>query len=201
MSLVTPLFFTYPALVVAVQAIRDRARPAPPLLRGLALNLAGVGLTAGTTPTTFHPLGVLFALLGGGACAAMILLAESSIRRYGEQETTRAMAAVAVPMSAAAAALFGAPLPDALPLGGWIAVLASCVLYGGSALLFFAGMRRAGAAAAASLSTLEPAVAVLAGCLLLGERPSRLALLGTALILGSLPLLEPPRPPPAAPES
>jgi drug/metabolite transporter (DMT)-like permease len=197
-SVVTPLFFTYPAIVSSVQAMKNRVRPSGSFLLALVLALAGVSLTVWSTRTPFHPLGILFALTGGGACAAMLLLAEASMAQYGEQEMLRGMASVAIPMSALAAVL-GEPIRDSIPFVGWLGVLLSCLLYAGSAVMFFGGMGRVGASAAALISTLEPAVAVLAGVLLLREPSSWTSLLGTAVILIALLLIvcEPAKRPPA----
>lgn len=184
-SVVTPLFFSYPAIVTAVQLVKRQRRFHPVLLLSLVLSLAGVTLTAYSGWGDIRLIGLVLAIASGAACAALILLSASLLTELGEPLTLLGMAALAIPLSAGIA-WFGAPLPSSVSLLGLLGVLVSGVLYAGSAILFFLGMGQTGATTAALLSTLEPAVAVVVGFLLLGEPMSRMAVVGAAITVSAL---------------
>jgi drug/metabolite transporter (DMT)-like permease len=88
------------------------------------------------------------------------------------------------------AAVTGRVDPD-LKMSGWfwltcVAVVSTVV----ATLSFFAGLRRTGASATAILSTFEPVVTTALATLTLGESLSGVQLLGGALVLTSVVMLQ-----------
>jgi inner membrane transporter RhtA len=127
------------------------------------------------------PVGVGFALLAGAGWAGYILLSQ----RLGAAAPGLAGLAVAVAAGAVVAAVpgiaqGGAQLldPRVLALGTAVGVLSSAVPYA----LEFLALRRLPAATFGILMSLEPAVAALAGLLVLGEGLQPVQIAGIVLV-------------------
>ncbi len=180
-SLVSLVLYLYPVLVAVLAAAVFRERLTTPKLAALALAVAGAVLTIG---------------FGGRGSAAGVILAGCAALVYSIYIVAGArlmrivppLPAAAVVITCAAvvyagiAALRGPHWPGTAT--GWLAlsamVLVSTV---GAVALFFAGMQRIGPTDAATVSTLEPVVAVSVAALFLGERIGPLAAAGGAAIL------------------
>ena len=82
--------------------------------------------------------------------------------------------------------------PDlALSADGWLAIAGIVVVSTvGAILLFFAGLARVGPSAASILSTLEPVVTVGLAAAAFGESLSPLQLLGGALVLSAVVVMQ-----------
>lgn len=143
---------------------------------------AGVALLMGG-PTAASPAGVAFAL-GAAAAVAVSTLAGERVAR-----STRGLDGVALAVGAAAVMTLPVGLPaaagavdaGALALASAVGVLGIAVPYG----LFFVALRRVGARVYSVLLSLDPAVALLAGLLLLGQAPGIGALAGVALVVAA----------------
>lgn len=197
-SLYTVLIYTYPAMV-ALGALLFGERLSALGWGALALTLLGVLLTV---PNPFSdlgridPLGVVFVLLNALAYAVYILLSSRILR--GEHDQTLAGAwsiTGSLLVALALLAVRGVTLPpNAIT---WAALLGLAVI--STALpvaTFYAGMQRLGAAKAAILSTIEPVMTVLWAVLLLGETLHPTQLIGGALVIASVALLQVRRPTP-----
>lgn len=143
------------------------------LLDGLWVLFAGTGvvlLAAGSsTPTgAVDPAGVLFALLAGGFWAAYILLSQRVGRAMpGAAGLAWALLVGAIVMAPVGVAAAGRSLlqPGVLGTGAAVAVLSSAIPYS----LELAALRRLSTAVFGVLMSLEPAVAALAGFVVLAE--------------------------------
>jgi inner membrane transporter RhtA len=136
----------------------------------ILLAAGGLVLLLPISPASAHldPVGVLFALAAGACWALYIVFGQRAGRAHGASAATWGMliaAAWIVPFGVASA---GRALlkPDILPLGFGVAMLSSAIPY----TLEMTALRRLATKTYGTLMSLEPAVAALAGLLLLGER-------------------------------
>jgi inner membrane transporter RhtA len=171
------LEFTGP-LAVAVWASR---RPIDYLW--LVLAVAGVLclLPLGGSSQRVNPLGVAFALAAGACWALYIVFGQRAGRLHGASATTWGMlvaAALIVPIGLADAGVALAS-PDIWPRGIAVAILSSAFPY----TLEMTALRRLSAGAYGTLMSLEPAMAALAGLVLLREHLTVIEWLGIAAVM------------------
>jgi len=129
------------------------------------------------------PLGIVFAL-GAAACwAAYILLTQA----VGDEVAGLAGLAVSIPVAALVSTPFAVPeigkalTPHLLLIGLGLALLLPVIPFG----LEMYALRRLTTAAFGTLMCLEPALALLAGLVLLGQVPGLSALAGVALVVAA----------------
>lgn len=190
-SMVALILYTYPAFVtVAAIAL---GRVAPSLRAGVALTVASAGLVlvllAGAGGG-FEIVGALLALGASLTYTTYILVSDNVI---GEVDPFALAFLVLIGASASfsVVGLGTGSLDLALPGGAWLwLVLIALVSTVIAVSAFFAGLRRVGPSEAAILSTFEPPVTVLLAFLVLGERLTVPQLLGGALVLAAVVLLQ-----------
>lgn len=149
-----------------------------------ALAFAGVVALGGGGWDRLDPLGVLFAL-GAAATWAGYILATARVgavfpRLDGLAWAMTIGAVLSLPFGIAAAGDALLQI-DLLALGAAVAVLSSTIPYA----LELVALRRIPAAAFAILMSLAPAMAALAGFILLGQRLAWLELVGIALVIAA----------------
>jgi inner membrane transporter RhtA len=171
----------------------------------LAVAGAGLGvvLISGLTSTPWAQIdlaGLGLALAAGVAWAGYIVFSARTGARFAQLDGL----AIAMTIAAALVAPVGVRLtgsalwtPDALWRGATIAVLSSVLPYS----LELIALRRLAAHVFGILLSLEPAVAALAGLLVLGQKLNPGQLLGMALVAGASGLVMGRRPVPSAPEA
>ena len=186
-SLVSLLLYLYPVLVTVLSAIFLKDKITPVKLAALGLALAGAFLTIGFS-SEGTPLGIVLGV-GAAVIYSVYIVAGSRV-----MQNVQALPASAVIMASAGlvygglAAVRGTVLPSTP--GGWLAILGIAVLCTVVAITtFMAGIVRIGPTNAATVSTLEPVVAVGLAGLLLNESLSPLKLAGGALILAAVVIL------------
>lgn len=148
----------------------------------VALAAAGIALLAPWGGNRIDPLGVALALAAGGCWAAYILLSARAGRLFSDGSgLALAMAVATLAMLAPGIAQAGVALTRPLNLlaGAGVAVLSSAVPYS----LEIEALRRMPARVFGTLMSLEPAVAALAGLILLGERLAGRDLAAIALVM------------------
>jgi inner membrane transporter RhtA len=129
---------------------------------------AGVALLATDTGAALDPVGVAMALLAGAFWIAYILLGTQTGRRFdtltglGSAMSVGALLVLPIGIRIAGSSLIR---PDVLALGTVVAVLSSAIPYS----LEITALRRVSPRAFGVLMSLDPAVAALAGWLVLGE--------------------------------
>jgi len=192
-SIYVVLFFTYPAMTGILAALLGNPLP----LRGwvaVVLTLVGVALTA---PEVFAfgelsggLLGIWIALLNAFAVAVYFLLMARITRGYPATvwSTVWSMTGTAflvLPLGW----LAGVTGPGSLRV--WL-ILAALGMFSTVIPIFgiTMGVRKLGASRAAIVGTLEPAVVIIMAALLLGERLQWIQLVGAALIITSIIILE-----------
>jgi drug/metabolite transporter (DMT)-like permease len=186
-SLAAIVFYTFPLLIAAANALL--ARRAPSALESLFFLLAFLGLVLVIGPR-FGSLdwrGIALACLASLSATAMFLISERKIRHLDDM-------AVSFQVNACGALLVGAgvllfkPSLFALPetaLSGWL-TLAVCGFYLLAMVSFFPAVRYAGSAKSALLFNTEPVVSLLGAVIVLGEVLSAQQWLGGALVIGTL---------------
>jgi inner membrane transporter RhtA len=149
--------------------------------------LAGAGVLLLTEPWagTADPVGVAFALASAGCWAAYIVLTQ----RVGQEAGGISGLAVSMPVAAVAATVVVGPEaaaglalePRHLLVGLGLAVLLPLVPYA----LEMLALQRLPAAAFGTLMSLEPALALLVGLVLLAQVPGLPAVLGIGLVVAA----------------
>ena len=196
-SLVELVLYTYPAMVVIAGWLLFRQRIPRVHLLALAGSFAGVALLVGKVQLGGGPalllaiaspvLFTVYILVGARVMAGVPGIAAGFLSILGTALTWTAVAAAT-----------GTLRP---PAGGaqWAAVLALALLPTMFAIsAFLAAMPRIGASRTALLSTVEPVVTVTLAFALLGDRFGLLQVVGAALVLGSVLLLQLPQSPPSS---
>ncbi|MFC4554687.1 EamA family transporter [Georgenia faecalis] len=145
------------------------------------LALTGVVLLGGGDVRGLDPLGVLFALVAAALWAAYIVLSSRVGRRFARADGLALAMAVAAALSLpfGLAHAGGALLaPGTLAAGATVAVLSSALPYS----LEMAALRRLPAATFAVMMSLAPAIAALAGFLVLDQALGPVQLAAIALV-------------------
>lgn len=149
-----------------------------------AIAFAGVVCLAGGGWDRLDPLGVLFALGAATSWAFYILAAARTGRRFAKLDglalamTIGAVLSLPFGIVAAGAVLIR---PDVLGLGAAVALLSSTIPYAFELI----ALRRLPASAFAVLMSMAPAIAALAGFVLLGQRLTVLELGGIACVVAA----------------
>jgi drug/metabolite transporter (DMT)-like permease len=180
-----------PMLTAFLSRLRGHERPGARTWAGAALSIVGIALVSGAGVRLGGREALVGTLLLLGACFAWALYtvgASPLVRRYGSVATT----AWTMWTGTVGLVAIGAP---GLARQGWGEVGAAA--WGGllfsaifsialAYLIWYRGVERIGNTRTAIFSNLTPVVALLAGALLLGERPSAAALAGVALTLAGV---------------
>jgi drug/metabolite transporter (DMT)-like permease len=199
-GLTSIILFIHPAVVAVLAWLIFKEHMSLPKLLALGLALAGVALVIGapTGTQTDLLLGIGIALIGVVVYSFYIILSTRIMVGIS------ALTASAYVFTAAAIILLGYGLISGefrpqgvqangwdIPSNGWLDILGVALL--GTVLAittFFAGLTRLGPSRATIISTLEPIITALTGWLLLGQQLGPLQLLGGALILTAMLLLQ-----------
>ena len=181
------LLYLHPALVLLAGAALGRQRLTPRKAALAAASFAGILLTvrgdlAGT------PVGLAFGIGAALIYTNYILVGEHLTPRTGVIPAATVIVLSAAVMFSSAALVEGVRWPGTT--GGWLAVAGIAVFGTALAIVtFFAGVQRIGAGDAATLSTLEPVVALVLAFVFLGEQLGAVQLAGALLVIASAALL------------
>jgi drug/metabolite transporter (DMT)-like permease len=190
-SLVSLLLYTYPAFVTVAALMLGRAVFS--LRTAVALAVASAGLVlvllaAGTG--AFDLPGALLALAASVTYTTYILISDRIVGAV-DPFALAALVLTGATASFAVAGLVTGSLDLSLPAEAWLwLVLIALVSTVVAVSAFFAGLRRVGPSEAAILSTFEPVVTVALAYMVLGERLAPAQLLGGALVLSAVVLLQ-----------
>ena len=195
-SLVELVLYTYPAMVVIAGRLLFRQRIPRVQVLALAGSFAGVVLLVGGVHLGGGPALLLaiaspviftvYILVGARVMAGVPGIAAGFLSILGTALTWTGVAAATGNLRPPAGA------------AQWAAVLAIALLPTMFAIsAFLAAMPRIGASRTALLSTVEPVVTVTLAFALLGDRFGPLQAVGSALVLGSVVLLQLPQSPPS----
>jgi drug/metabolite transporter (DMT)-like permease len=183
------LFYTFPAWVTILAALRgtepiDRTR-----LVALVLSLGGVGLMVGTPQAgSLHPVGVGVILCGALTYALYIPLLARLRAQHDPVQVAAAIALGGTLIFTVWTALVRAPLAPSTQAVG--AAVLQGLLSTGAFLGFLAGLSLLGTVRTAITSTAEPFWTMLLGVIMLGQPVGIGTLLGGLGIMGAVLLLQ-----------
>jgi len=184
------LFYTYPAWVTIITAVRGTERLDVTRIVALIMALAGIGAMVGApTSTALHPTGLLIILAAALVYALYIPVLDHLQRGRRPTEVAQAIAVggfvLFLTWSVTTGTLF--VIPDAVALGASVmqGVLSSVAFIG-----FLAGLTVLGPVRTAITSTVEPFWTTLLGILLLGQPLGAGTLLGGIGIMTAVVLLQ-----------
>jgi drug/metabolite transporter (DMT)-like permease len=190
-SLASLVMCGYPALVVGGALLLRRERATRRRLTALAVALSGVGLVlAGGVGGALDPVGVALAVAAAVTYAAYVLVSD---RLLGETPPLVlatmlcAGAATAFVLGGAATSSLAVGLPARTLLALAAVALVATVL---PIVAFLAGVRRVGPSRATILGTVEPPLTIGLAALVLGERLGPVQLLGAALVVSAVVILQ-----------
>lgn len=194
------IIYTYPALVALLSLVILRERL--PGIGWLALGLTLIGVVL-TVPTLFSDLqqvdadrqsvliaGVIFTLVNALLYALYIVLSGRLLRGQSELAKASAWGITGSAVVAAVVLLLRGPvMPGSLTEWGALVgiVIVSTVI---PIFAFYAGIRLLGAARASIVATVEPVMTLTLAALILNERMEPIQLVGAALIIASVVLLQ-----------
>jgi drug/metabolite transporter (DMT)-like permease len=190
-SLLALILYVYPALVLIGAVALGRERASVRRVAALLIALAGTALVlAGAASGSLDALGTAMGFGAALAYTVYILTGD----RVGAGVPPVALAAFvclgATCTFALASVLRGGPQLG-FGAAGWAWVGAIAVVSTVAAILcFFAGLARVGPSAASILSTLEPLVTVALAAAAFGESLGAVQLVGGALVLGAVPVMQ-----------
>ncbi|HKS17324.1 MAG TPA: DMT family transporter [Planctomycetota bacterium] len=195
-GLTSLLLYLYPALVALGCAAFFGERLGRDRLAALGVALAGLVLVVDMGPGN-RLLGIALALACAFIYAAYILACSRVTRGVDPLTSATVIIAGAAVIYGGIALGLGSPLPPTS--AGWslvalIGIVSTAIAIGA----FFAAMERIGPSAAATGSTLEPIVTVIAGAVVLDEQLTIIQIAGGALIVAAVVLLAT-RPPASSP--
>ena len=184
------LFYTYPAWVALLAAIRKTERLTLIRIVALTMALAGVTIMVGAPTEKLNPVGVVLAI-----ASALLYSAYLPALEYVQEGVPAVAATLLLILGAAiafvAAALFSGELfmPTGVAVWSWIVVLAlvSTVI---AFLTLIKGLAVLGPVRTAIIATVEPFFTATLGVLVLGNQLSVATLLGGILIAGAVLLIQ-----------
>jgi len=189
-GLVGIVLYTYPVFVVGAAALRLDEAVTRRTVGALGAALAGVALVTGADPAGADPRGIAVVLAAAVVYAGYITASRSALATVDPQVLT----AHVLPGAAASYLAFGTATGRlAAPATGyeWALVVAIAVVATALPIFtFFAGLRRIGASKASIVSTAEPVVTLLLGAAALGEPITPVTVVGGALVLGGVVLVQ-----------
>ena len=189
-SLVTMIVFLHPAMIVVWESVTGHGRPSAAKAGALILTLAGLVVILWDPSAVLNWPGVLMSL---GAAATYAYFCIAVVEPRTRQMSSLAITAYVISVSLAGYFVLALakhePLIPGTATGISMAVLLGIVSTAFASLAFYWGIKQVGSSTAALASTFEPVFVALIALLFMGETLTWRFLLGSALILGALFLL------------
>lgn len=184
------LLYTYPVFVVVLAVAFLDERVTWQRAVALALALSGVILVSGAQPRGVEPLGVVVLLLSALIYASYITVSGVVL----EDVDALSLSAHVIPAAGVAFVVFGrvtgtVALPSTAAewgIAGAVALLSTAI----PIVSFYAAIRRIGASRTSIVSTVEPVFTVALGVMILDERVTIGILLGGAIVLTGVVLVQ-----------
>jgi len=187
----TFLFFTYPAWVAVIAAIRRTEPLTSVRLMALGLSLAGITVMIGGSATvSANPAGILLAL-GAAVAYSIYIPTMERLQKGFTPLATALLVCLGAMIAFMVLAAVGGSLTLALPRTAWIAIVVLALVSTVAAFqLFLGGLAVLGPVRTAIVSSVEPFAAALMGAALLGQPLTVPTFLGGALIISAVVLLQ-----------
>jgi drug/metabolite transporter, DME family len=184
------LFYTYPAWVALLAAIRRTEKLTPIRVIALTLALAGVTIIVGAPTEKLNPIGVILAL-----SSALLYSAYLPALEYAQEGVPAMLATFLLVLGAAVTFVIVALLTGRLLLSASVAVWSEIVVLAlVSTVIAFStlikGLAVLGSVRTAIVATVEPFFTATLGVLVLGNALSTATLLGGVLIAGAVILIQ-----------
>jgi drug/metabolite transporter (DMT)-like permease len=188
------LLFSYPAMVVMMDAIIERRAPEPRLVWAMLATYAGIFFAMGgidLAELRANLFGAMLVLIAAFTTAVYFLIGARHTRELGSTRFAAIAMISAALLLAVHYSLFGSMAQiERLETHDWLllAILGiACMFVPG--LLQAEGMRRVGASRAAIGSTIGPPTTIVLAALFFEERLNVWQILGSAMIVGSVVVL------------
>jgi drug/metabolite transporter (DMT)-like permease len=188
------LLFSYPAMVVMMDAIMERRAPEPRLVWAMLTTYAGIFFAMGgidVAELRANLFGAMLVLIAAFTTAVYFLIGARHTRELGSTRFAAIAMISAAVLLAAHYSLFGSLAQiERLETDDWLllAILGiACMFVPG--LLQAEGMRRVGASRAAIGSTIGPPTTIVLAAFFFEERLNVWQILGSAMIVGSVVVL------------
>ena len=191
-GLLALILYTFPAMVTVAAIVIGRERANARRIVALVLASAGLVLVvAGAGAGQLDTLGVALGLAAAVVYTTYILVGDGVAGRVPARVLATLVCTGAAFTLVSGSAALGELRPADVTLEGWgwllsIAVVSTVASIG----LFFAGLKRVGPTTASILSTLEPVVTVVLAFVVFGETLGAVQLLGGALVIGAVLVLQ-----------
>jgi drug/metabolite transporter (DMT)-like permease len=187
----TFLFYTYPAWVAVIAALRGAEPLTGRRALALALSLAGIALMVGMPGAGgLHPLGVLLALSSALLYAAYIPMIDQLGRGLPPAITSAYVTAGAAAILVVVAMAQGGLAVRFAQIGWGVILVLAVVCTVLAFLAFLRGLAEIGPVRTAIVSTIEPFWAALLGSVVLGQQIGPRTLTGGLLIAAAVVLLQ-----------
>lgn len=181
------LFYTFPAWVTLISAVRGLERLDRRKLAALGVSLAGLGLLVGLPGAgTIHPTGVILALSASVAYAIFIPVM-SHLQRGVDASFTTLLVAIGSAVIFLVASLARGEFSLAIGLPSWAAILAVGLFCTAAAFrLFLSGLAVLGPVRTSIACTVEPLFAAVLAAAILDQPITPPVAAGGALILAAV---------------
>ena len=191
-SLLSLLVYTFPAMVTLAAVLIGREAPTARRFVALAIASAGTALVlAGAGTGALDPLGTALGLGAAVAYTIYILTGDRVVANIPPLALSALVCAGATATFAVIAFARGGPALG-FAAEGWLWLVGiALVSTVGAIIMFFAGLSRVGPSTASILSTVEPVVTVALAAAAFGEVLTAVQLLGGALVLATVVVLNP----------
>ena len=183
------LFFTFPPLIALLQAVLDRAWPPVAKVVALAVAFGGLATMLGASLGASDPRGVALVL---GAAVAVALNSVGIVRSVGHVNPLVSMFHMAATSAVVLLVLALATGSMQLPVtgAGWGGMLAVIALQCMALPLYFVAITRIGALKSAILANIQPVTSIVAARVLFGELLGAAQLVGGAMVLAGILLMQ-----------
>lgn len=184
------LFYTYPAWVALLAAIRRTEKLTPVRVIALTLALAGVAIMVGVPEEKLHPIGVILAL-GSALLYSAYLPALEHVQNGIPALAATFLLIVGAAIAFVIAALFSGELFLPVGIAVWseillLALVATVIAF----LTLIKGLSVLGPVRTAIVATVEPFFTAMLGIAVLGNELSVSTLFGGMLIAGAVLLIQ-----------
>jgi drug/metabolite transporter (DMT)-like permease len=184
------LFYTYPAWVALLAAIRRTEKLTPVRVIALTLALAGVAIMVGVPEENLHPIGVILAL-GSALLYSAYLPALEHVQNGIPALAATFLLIVGAVIAFVIAALFSGDLFLPVGIAVWLEILLLALVATVIAFLtLIKGLSVLGPVRTAIVATVEPFFTAMLGIAVLGNELSVSTLFGGMLIAGAVLLIQ-----------
>jgi len=182
LSLAVIIFYTYPLILLMLDALKNRAWPSPLILVGFAMAFTGLALSLLPTLNNLDWRGIILAFLAAiGATTVFIFSAQGS-RTVGTARLLAISHFVVLPISLITVMAWnGFSFP--VNTVGWIGLSVASVCYLSGVSFQFMAVRFGNPARMAMIFNLEPLVTLIVAAALLGERLNAVQYFGATLVV------------------